>query len=49
MIVKSHSVLKLVAGGQMFSLSQDQPLTVIKLTLFVLREFAVGSDERRGI
>ncbi len=49
-IIKSHSVLKYsLAGGQMFSLSQDQPLNVIKLTLSVLREFAVGSDERRGI
>ncbi len=45
-IIKSHSVLKYsLAGGQMFSLSQDQPLNVIKLSLYVLREFAVSSDE----
>lgn len=44
-IIKNRSVLKYgLAGGQMFSLSY-QPLTEIKLTLYVLHEFAIGSVE----
>lgn len=45
-IIKNRSVLKYgLAGSQMFSLSWYQPLTEIKLTLYVLHEFAVGSEE----